>query len=62
MKNKDNKDNQLERQQRLQAILHSAFAGPPTPLKDIPKRNGESRAEKPAKVQRRKRQRKNRAA
>ncbi len=30
--------------QRLQAILRGAFAGPPTPLKDIPKRNGESRS------------------
>jgi hypothetical protein len=30
--------------QRLQKILQGAFAGPPTPLKDIPKRNGESRA------------------
>jgi hypothetical protein len=29
--------------QRLEAIFRGAFAGPPTPLKDIPKRNGESR-------------------
>lgn len=28
---------------RLQTILKGAFAGPPTPLKDIPKRDGESR-------------------
>jgi hypothetical protein len=50
-----------ETQQRLQAILRGAFSGPPTPLKDIPKRNGESRAvgkDQP----RRRRQRKNRAA
>jgi hypothetical protein len=33
-----------ETQQRLQAALRGAFSGPPTPLKDIPKRNGESRA------------------
>jgi hypothetical protein len=32
-----------ETKQRLQTILRGAFAGPPTPLKDIPKRNGESR-------------------
>jgi hypothetical protein len=31
-------------EQRLQQILRGAFAGPPTPLKDIPKRNAESRA------------------
>lgn len=29
--------------QRLQQILRGAFAGPPTPLKAIPKKNGESR-------------------
>jgi hypothetical protein len=27
-----------------QGVLRGAFSGPPTPLKDIPKRNGESRA------------------
>jgi len=32
-----------EVQERLQAILKGGFAGPPTPLKDIPKQNGESR-------------------
>lgn len=30
-------------QQRMQAMLRGAFAGPPTPLKDIPRKNGESR-------------------
>jgi hypothetical protein len=35
-----------ETEQRLKAILRGAFAGPPTPLKDIPKKNGESRAKK----------------
>jgi hypothetical protein len=29
-------------QQRLQKILQGAFSGPPTPLKDIPTRDGES--------------------
>ena len=29
---------------RLQAMLRGAFHGPPTPLKDIPKKNGESRS------------------
>ena len=47
---------------RVRAVLRGAFSGPPTPLKDIPKRNGESRAEKVKKAQRRKRQRKKRAA
>lgn len=30
--------------QRLRRILRGAFSGPPTPLKDIPKKSGESRA------------------
>jgi hypothetical protein len=33
-------------EQRLQRILRGAFAGPPTKLKDIPKKSGESRAQK----------------
>jgi len=52
-----------EQQRRLQAILRGAFAGSPTPLKDIPTRDGEARS--PRKDQRRpkrRRQRKNRAA
>jgi hypothetical protein len=32
-----------EQSQRLKKILSGAFAGPPTPLKDIPTRHGESR-------------------
>lgn len=32
--------------QRLKSILRGAFAGSPTPLKDIPKKGGESRKEK----------------
>jgi len=52
----------IDNQRRLQKLLQGAFAGPPTLLKDIPKRNGNSRAAKPKKAQRRKRQRKNRAA
>jgi hypothetical protein len=32
--------------QRIKAALRGAFAGPPTPLKDIPKKNGESRGKK----------------
>jgi len=48
---------------RLQKILQGAFNGPPTPLKDIPTRNGESRSLKRKKPQRRlRRQRKKRAA
>jgi hypothetical protein len=30
-------------QQRLRKILQGAFGGPPTPLKNIPTRSGESR-------------------
>ena len=33
-------------QKRLDKILEGAFADPPTPLKDIPKRDGESRTAK----------------
>jgi hypothetical protein len=32
-----------EAARRLEAILRGAFAGPPTPLKDISKKNGEFR-------------------
>jgi hypothetical protein len=52
-----------ETEQRLRKILKGAFGGSPTPLKDIPKRNGESRSLKRKNPQRRlRRQRKNRAA
>jgi hypothetical protein len=40
------KNNQQEVKQRLKAILAGAFRAPPTPLKNIPKRNGESRGNK----------------
>jgi len=36
--------------QRLQKILEGAFTGSPTPLKDIPKKNGESRFKKQKKM------------
>jgi hypothetical protein len=52
-----------ETDQRLKQILRGAFSGPPTPLKDIPTRAGESRSLKRKKPQRRlRRQRKKRAA
>jgi hypothetical protein len=53
-----------ETEQRLQKILHGAFSGAPTPLKDIPKKTGESRSLKRKKKPHRRlrRQRKNRAA
>jgi hypothetical protein len=38
-----------EAERRLQKALRRAFAGPPTALKDISKRNGGSRAAKPIK-------------
>lgn len=33
-----------EAEQRLRAIMRAAFSSPPTPLKDVPKRNGKPRA------------------
>jgi hypothetical protein len=52
-----------ETARRLQRILQGAFAGAPTPLKDIPKKSGESRSLKRKKPQRKRaRQRKKRAA
>jgi hypothetical protein len=35
-----------EPEKRLEAILQGAFSGPPTPLKDVPKKNGKQRAAK----------------
>jgi len=46
----------------LQAILRGAFAGPPTPLKEIPTRHGETRKLERKPQRRRRRQRKSRAA
>jgi hypothetical protein len=60
-----NNRNEIEQPyQRLQKILQGAFAGPPTPLKDIPKKSGVTRAPKAQGDQppRKRRQRKNRAA
>jgi hypothetical protein len=58
--------NEEDQSRRLQKILQGAFSGPPTPLKDIPTRWGESRklkSKKAKKPQRRlRRQRKKRAA
>jgi len=34
-----------ESKQRLQKLLRGGFSGSPTPLKDIPKKGGESRAQ-----------------
>jgi hypothetical protein len=52
-----------ETEQRLQRILRGGFSGPPTPLKDIPTREGESRKLERKKPNRRnRRQRKHRAA
>jgi hypothetical protein len=48
-------DSQEPDQQRLQKILQGAFSGPPTPLKDIPTKSGESRSLARKKPQRRKR-------
>lgn len=51
-----------ETEPRLQKILQGAFSGPPTPLKRIPKKNGESRAVGKDQPRKRRRQRKKRAA
>jgi hypothetical protein len=52
-----------ETEQRLQKILRGAFAGPPTPLKDIPTKTGESRSLKRKRTKRRaRRSNKKRAA
>jgi hypothetical protein len=57
------KEEMCSAQQRLDAILKGAFSGPPTSLKDIPKRDGESRSIGKGQPRRRRlRQRKNRAA
>jgi hypothetical protein len=47
MPKKDNDQySDKEAQHRLKSALRGAFSGPPTPLKSIPKKNGESRASK----------------
>jgi hypothetical protein len=44
-----------ESKDRLQELLRGAFAGAPTPLKDIPKKDGETRSvAKKAKAKKRK--------
>ena len=40
----DDRYSDKETEQRLRKALAGAFVGPPTPLKAIPKRNGESRS------------------
>jgi hypothetical protein len=63
---RENDPDSDETEQRLRKILKGVFSGPPTPLTDIPKRNGESRSFKREGHQRPRRrlrrQRKNRAA
>jgi hypothetical protein len=43
-------ENESKTKSRLQSILRGAFAGSPTPLKDIPTKEGESRAVKKRKT------------
>jgi hypothetical protein len=38
--------NVIDKNQRMERLLRGAFSGPPTPLKDIPKKSGESRQQK----------------
>lgn len=40
----DEQYSEAETEQRVQKILQGAFAGAPTPLKDVPKRGGDIRA------------------
>jgi len=50
-------------EQDLKRILQGAFAGPPTPLKEIPTRHGKTRKlERKSPQRRRRRQRKKSAA
>jgi len=42
-----------ETEKRLSAILEGAFKGPPTPLKDIPKRDGQKRSSSSARPSKR---------
>jgi len=43
-RNDDGEYSRQETQRRLAVALRGAFSGPPTPLKHIPKKSGESRA------------------
>ncbi len=43
---KSDEHSEHKTRERLRKILRGAFAGPPTQLKDIPKRHGESRVER----------------
>jgi hypothetical protein len=52
----------MDEQRRLEKILQGAFSGPPTPLKEIPKRNGKTRRVGKKPQGRLRRQRKKRAA
>jgi hypothetical protein len=45
-----NQTTETETEQRLQKLLRSAFDGPPTPLKEIPKKNGSARSSKRASI------------
>jgi hypothetical protein len=45
---RDEKYSDEEAQQRFRKLVQAALNTPPTPLKDIPKRNGESRGGKSA--------------
>jgi len=45
-KQSDDEFSDQETQRRVKAALRGAFSGPPTPLKDIPKKRGESRLSK----------------
>ncbi len=55
-------DAQEKESERLQIILQGAFAGSPTPLADIPKKETRVRPESEPQERRARRQRKKRAA
>jgi hypothetical protein len=62
MAKRDDGYSDAETEQRLKKIMQGAFAGPPTPLKDIPTQEGKKRRVGPKPQRRRQRQRKKRAA
>jgi hypothetical protein len=61
-KQSDDSFSEQETARRIDAIFKGAFAGPPTPLKKIPTRDGKPRAVGKDQRRKRRRQRKKRAA
>lgn len=62
MKRDSDQYSEQETKLRLEKTMQGAFKGAPTPLKDIPKRDGESRSLERNQPRKRRRQRKKRAS